>query len=59
MSSCVHRHEVPVAATPITIVHEDEDFLVVNKPSSIPVHPCGRFRFNALTMILTKEMGYR
>ena len=59
LSSRVHRHEIPVAATPLTLVHEDEDFLVVNKPSTIPVHPCGRFRYNTVTMILSKEMGYR
>lgn len=31
------RHEVPVTSQPITIVHMDEDVVVVNKPASIPV----------------------
>lgn len=31
------RHEVPVTCQPITIVHMDEDIVVVNKPASIPV----------------------
>jgi len=31
------RHEVPVTSDPITIVHMDEDIVVVNKPASIPV----------------------
>ena len=33
----VHRHEPPVSAQPVEVVHEDADILVVNKPSSIPV----------------------
>ena len=33
----VHRHEPPVSAQPVEVVHEDSDILVVNKPSSIPV----------------------
>ena len=28
----------------IDIVHDDDDYLVVDKPPSIPVHPCGRYR---------------
>lgn len=32
-----YRHEVPVTSQPITIVHMDEDIVVVNKPASIPV----------------------
>ncbi|GLH04628.1 Uncharacterized protein GBIM_10300 [Gryllus bimaculatus] len=31
-----HTHEVPVTSEPITIVHMDEDVVVVNKPASIP-----------------------
>lgn len=38
MHECVcSRHEVPVTADPIAIVHMDEDVVVVNKPASIPV----------------------
>ncbi|KAG8238539.1 hypothetical protein J437_LFUL018353 [Ladona fulva] len=37
LSNTVHRHEVPVTAEPITIVHADKDLVVVNKPASIPV----------------------
>lgn len=32
-----YRHEVPVTSQPITIVHMDDDIVVVNKPASIPV----------------------
>lgn len=33
----IFRHEVPVTSEPITIVHIDDDIVVVNKPASIPV----------------------
>lgn len=33
----VHRHEPPVTTTPIQILYEDENKLVINKPSSLPV----------------------
>jgi 23S rRNA-/tRNA-specific pseudouridylate synthase len=53
-----HRHEIPVTARKIKIIHEDDDFLVINKPSSIPIHPCGKYRYNSLINILAKDMGY-
>ena len=37
---CVYQ----VIADPIQILHVNEDFVVVNKPASIPVHPVGRFK---------------
>ncbi|KAK3931353.1 RNA pseudouridylate synthase domain-containing protein 2 [Frankliniella fusca] len=37
LANIVHRHEVPVTAEPISIVHMDGDVVVVNKPASIPV----------------------
>ncbi|XP_059164915.1 pseudouridylate synthase RPUSD2-like [Physella acuta] len=57
ISHKTHRHENPVTAAPIEIIENSEDLLVVNKPSSIPCHPCGRYRFNSLVFILGKEMG--
>jgi hypothetical protein len=53
-----HRHEIPVLASPIKILHEDADYLVVDKPCSIPMHPCGKYRYNSLNIILVKEFGY-
>lgn len=42
MTQRVHRHEPPVLAEPIRIVCGDDDnVLVVEKPASLPVHPCG------------------
>ena len=37
---------------PITVVRQTAEYVVVNKPPSIPVHPCGRFRKNTLLHIL-------
>ncbi|XP_004529442.1 RNA pseudouridylate synthase domain-containing protein 2-like [Ceratitis capitata] len=59
LSNTVHRHEVPVTAQPITIVHMDEDIVVINKPASIPVHPCGRYRHNTVVFILAKEYNLK
>jgi tRNA pseudouridine synthase 9 len=53
------REETPVYDTLPEILKETSDFLIVNKPSSIPVHPCGNFQFNTLQEILKNEFGYR
>ncbi|XP_002065047.2 RNA pseudouridylate synthase domain-containing protein 2 [Drosophila willistoni] len=59
LANVVHRHEVPVTAQPIRIIHMDEDIVVVNKPASIPVHPCGRYRHNTVVFILAKEFNLK
>jgi 23S rRNA-/tRNA-specific pseudouridylate synthase len=33
----VHRHELPVLATPIPIIHSSDEMLVIDKPPSLPV----------------------
>ena len=38
-----HRHEPPVIATELDIIHEDDSVVAVDKPASMPVHACGRF----------------
>lgn len=60
-----HKHEPPVrqwsadeltTATQIAgmdIIHEDENFLVINKPCGIPVHPTGQYFQNTITEILS------
>jgi len=55
----VLRQETPVLEELPTILHEDENFIAVNKPSSLPVHPCGNFCFNTLHKLLELEMGYK
>ena len=49
-----HRHEPPVIGD-IEFVGENDDILAVSKPASMPVHPCGAYRQNSLTYILSVE----
>jgi 23S rRNA-/tRNA-specific pseudouridylate synthase len=43
----------------VHIRYESARLLVVDKPSSIPVHPCGNYRHNSLIYILAKEHGLK
>ncbi|XP_065828774.1 pseudouridylate synthase RPUSD2-like [Oscarella lobularis] len=58
ISHLVHRHEPPVCADPIEVIEANDDVVIVNKPSSIPVHPCGRYRHNTVIFLLGKEHGF-
>ena len=48
LTHTVHRHEPAVgladtsSADPIRIVYEDDKLLVVDKPATLPIHPCGK-----------------
>jgi len=53
----VHRHEPPVLNEAIDFVANNDDMVVINKPSSIPVHPCGRYRHNTIVFLLGKIHG--
>ena len=66
LSHTVHRHEPAVAicdgtlGSPgdkrmIEVVHEDEDIIVVDKPSTLPIHPCGGYNYNSLIHILAAQ----
>ncbi|KAJ8353592.1 hypothetical protein SKAU_G00211590 [Synaphobranchus kaupii] len=57
MRNTVHRHEPPVTAHPLEILEDNGEVVVVDKPASLPVHPCGRFRHNTVIFILGKERG--
>ncbi|MBN3298763.1 RUSD2 protein, partial [Amia calva] len=57
MRNRIHRHEPPVSARPLEILADDGELVVVDKPASLPVHPCGRFRHNTVIFILGKEHG--
>ncbi|KAI0399326.1 pseudouridine synthase [Xylaria palmicola] len=57
VSHTIHRHEPPVSAAPIGILHEDDDMIVINKPSGIPVHPAGRYNYNSVIEIMKAERG--
>ncbi|KAF9021528.1 pseudouridine synthase, partial [Hymenopellis radicata] len=60
MENVVHRHEPPVTSTPVKVIYEDKErqFIVVNKPGSIPVHASGRYYRNTLVEILMSDFGY-
>lgn len=53
------REENPIINTKIDIIYDDDDYLVVDKPSSWPVHVCGGYQFNTLHRILLDEYGYK
>ena len=54
----MHRHEMPVFADKIPILGEDDNFIAISKPSSIPVHPCGRYAKNSLVSILHSSYNF-
>ncbi|KAF2280656.1 DRAP deaminase [Westerdykella ornata] len=58
ISHTLHRHEPPVTAKPIGIVHEDDDLIVIDKPAGVPVHPAGRYNFNSIVSIMRADRGY-
>ncbi|PFH56843.1 hypothetical protein XA68_15860 [Ophiocordyceps unilateralis] len=55
VSHTLHRHEPPVTAEPIGVIHEDDEMIVINKPSGVPVHPAGRYKFNSVIEIMRAE----
>ena len=59
ISHLFHRHENDVIDSRVVVVYENEDFVVVDKPSSLPVYPIGNFKFNSLQFIMLREYGYR
>ena len=58
ISHTLHRHEPPVTAQLIGIVHEDNDMIVINKPAGVPVHPAGRYNYNSIVEIMRAERGH-
>lgn len=59
VSHTLHRHEPPVTAQPIGVIHEDDDMLVIDKPAGVPVHSAGRYHFNSIVEILRAERGHQ
>lgn len=39
----------------IQVVADNEQLLVVSKPSSLPIHPCGSYRYNCLIALLRAQ----
>jgi tRNA pseudouridine32 synthase len=57
ISHTLHRHEPPVTAQPIGIIHEDNDMIVINKPAGVPVHPAGRYNYNSVVELMRADRG--
>ncbi|KNC49250.1 uncharacterized protein AMSG_05245 [Thecamonas trahens ATCC 50062] len=55
MTHEMHRHEPPVLDIEPEVLAETDAILAVNKPCSIPVHPCGRFRHNTVVFLLGRR----
>ena len=41
------------------IIYNDDDLLVVDKPTGIPVHSAGGQHFNSLLMLLKHDLGIK
>lgn len=55
--ACIHELRIP-EIDDIDIIYEDNQSLIVNKPSGMPVHPSGMaYKFNTLQYILSSK-GY-
>lgn len=59
VSHTLHRHEPPVTALPIGIIHEDNDMIAIDKPAGVPVHPAGRYNYNSIIEIMRAERGHQ
>lgn len=57
ISHRTHRHEPSVSSREIKIVFENDNIIAIDKPSGIPVHPTGRYRYNTITKIFQHELG--
>ncbi|GJQ08868.1 hypothetical protein GpartN1_g659.t1 [Galdieria partita] len=55
LTHIVHRHEAATTTEEAEIIYVDPDKVVVNKPASLPVHPCGNYRKNSLIARLYVE----
>ena len=58
LTHTVLREENPILNVKLDIIFEDNDYVVIDKPSSWPVHVCGGYQFNTLHRILLDEYNY-
>ncbi|OBZ69918.1 Uncharacterized protein C18B11.02c [Grifola frondosa] len=60
IENIVHRHEPPVTSAPVKIILHDKEreFIVIDKPGSIPVHASGRYFRNSLVEILKNDFKF-
>jgi 23S rRNA-/tRNA-specific pseudouridylate synthase len=60
LSHTVHRHEPGVAVNSpegVDILAETDELVVVDKPGTLPVHPCGAYNQNSLLGLLETKFG--
>jgi 23S rRNA-/tRNA-specific pseudouridylate synthase len=60
LSHTIHRHEPSVAVSScdgIDIIAETDDLVIVDKPGTLPVHPCGAYSQNSLLGLLEPKYG--
>ena len=59
-----HFHEKPVLDVDFSgdknprILYENEKYIAINKPHSIPIHPCGRYKYNSIQYILSLQRNF-
>lgn len=51
------EYSAPSTQKDPVVVFDGDDVVVVNKPSSVPVHPSGAYLHNSMTMLLQSEFG--
>lgn len=47
----------PAVCADLTVIHEDRDILVVDKPPNLPCHPGGRYFNHTLWAVVKREFG--
>uniref|UniRef100_A0A0N5BIC9 Pseudouridine synthase n=1 Tax=Strongyloides papillosus TaxID=174720 RepID=A0A0N5BIC9_STREA len=52
-----HRHEHEILDKKIEIIDNNDNYLVVNKPPSLPVHPCGKYKVHSIVEQLRIQQG--
>lgn len=60
LSHSIHRHEPSVAVSShdgIDVIAETSDLVIVDKPGTLPVHPCGAYSQNCLLGLLEVQFG--
>lgn len=60
LSHTIHRHEPSVAVSScdgIDVIAETDDIVFVDKPGTLPVHPCGAYSQNSLLGLLEPKYG--
>ncbi|GME89163.1 unnamed protein product [[Candida] boidinii] len=60
----IHKHERPVLDCDsvnhkISIIYQDDDLVVINKPSGIPIHPVQSYYYNSIVEILKADLNLK